>query len=342
MIIGVTGFTGAIGGEVARKLLEDSAVDRVIIPVRARSLDEAKSRARQRMLASYHTWVHDWDRRIVVIPDGGPVSWPRDINIDCWVHCAFGTSFVDSAGWEASRGYSMDLIKSAQSTPTPPSVIYVSSAPVVQYCNSVVTEQSIPNPSNGYLRAKLSVERLFNKHCKSYCIVRVPIVIPDVVICRKMRRNMLWVIPACAKLGEIRRPNGTSDAKVDCMLLSDCAAGLARIATNHKSVEALTFNYALGNRAIATTDDLIHMVNELELYDKRILSVNEWSSQGRLSRAIDHYIPFLYSGCLYASEKVDPHRFPWLPRPTAISPEAIVKLLAGISINDAVKESLSP
>ena len=208
----VTGTTGMIGAEAMATLLDRGWHVRAL--VRAPDRPAAERRLTDRL--------HEADRADLiphlacpslealpgdVTQDGLGLSASDLEGVSAVVHCAAETSFKPDADTETVNvGGTRNVLQLARSMTPPPRLIHVSTAYVQMgpfHTEITEDESSATEYDNNYVRSKREAERLVRASGLDAVVLRPSIVLNRTHKDRRMRRSILWVIPAMAQLRDV-------------------------------------------------------------------------------------------------------------------------------------------
>lgn len=208
----VTGATGQIGAEVTVTLIDRGWHVRAL--VRAANRREAARRLRQRL--------HEADRADLIphLEDGRLDAVPGDVTLEALglfpdetddlaaiVHCAAETSFKpDAPTARVNVGGTRNVVELARSIAPSPRLVHVSTAYVQMGPFHTEIDENEPSETlydNNYVRSKREAERLVREADLDAVALRPSIVLNRTHKDRRMRRSILWVIPALAQLGDV-------------------------------------------------------------------------------------------------------------------------------------------
>lgn len=211
----VTGTTGMIGAEVMATLLDRGW--RVRALVRAADRPTAAHRITDRL--------HEADRAdLIPYLDGTALTaLPGDVtrehlglseddsaavhSISAVVHCAAETSFKPDAPTQTVNvGGTRNVIAFARAMRPSPRLVHISTAYVQMgpfHAEIAEDEPSDTLYDNTYVRSKREAEQLVRDSGLDALALRPSIVLNRTHKDRRMRRSILWVIPAMAQLGDV-------------------------------------------------------------------------------------------------------------------------------------------
>ena len=208
----VTGTTGMIGAEAVATLIDRGW--RVQALVRASDEREAVRRLINRL--------HEADRADLIPYLGGTTlaAVPGDVTladlgmpthaldeVSAIVHCAAETSFKPEAPTDRINvGGTRNVIALARAMTPSPRLIHISTAYVqMGPFHSEITEDESSETlyDNNYVRSKREAERLIRESDLDAIALRPSIVLNRTHKDRRMRRSILWVIPAMAQLRDV-------------------------------------------------------------------------------------------------------------------------------------------
>ncbi len=211
----VTGTTGMIGAEVMATLLDRGW--RVCALVRAADRSAAARRIADRL--------HEADRADLIPYLAGTAltALPGDVTrarlglseadraaldgVSAIVHCAAETSFKPDAPTQTVNvGGTRNVIELARAMRPSPRLVHISTAYVqMGPCDTEIAEDE-PSETlydNNYVRSKREAEQIVRDSGLEALALRPSIVLNRTHKDRRMRRSILWVIPAMAQLGNV-------------------------------------------------------------------------------------------------------------------------------------------
>ena len=314
----LTGATGMIGAEAAATLVDRGWHVRAL--VRAANRHEAARRLAGRL--------READRAdLVPRLDGSTLeAVPGDVtdadlgmpaaaleNISAIVHCAAETSFKPEAPTQAINvGGTRNVIELAQAMAPSPRLIHISTAYVqMGPFHSEITEDEPTETryDNSYVRSKREAERLVRESGLDAIALRPSIVLNRTHKDRRMRRSILWVIPAMAQLGDVPLD---PDARLDIVparyLAEVVETLLRRTDLGHRC-----YHVAAGRAASRTIREICEAAAAVLPAAGRIrfrgLDAEVPNTDGdrlaqRMMDQLAPYLPFIRADVVYSSERL--------------------------------------
>jgi thioester reductase-like protein len=205
----ITGVTGLIGGELARRLLR-CEVGKISCLIRPNPMVDVRSRLIERMQFSEDNRAARWGESLGSVT--GDVVAPRfglsdhddaqvTESVDMIIHCASELSFVRDARCRETNVTGMhNLIALARRCRRNPLIVHLSTA----FSCGAVTHQCLgeddgSDPDNGhhneYTRSKAMAERVLRDSRESCLILRPSITLSAGIPARKFARAIAWFVP---------------------------------------------------------------------------------------------------------------------------------------------------
>lgn len=317
----VTGTTGMIGAEVMATLMDHGW--RVRALVRAADRPMATRRLTDRL--------HEADRAdLIPYLDGTALTaLPGDVTrdglglseddlatidgISALVHCAAETSFKPEAPTdEINVGGTQNVLALARTLAPSPRLIHISTAYVQMgpfHTEIAEDEASATAYDNNYVRSKREAERLVRDSDLDAAALRPSIVLNRTHKDRRMRRSILWVIPAMAQLGDVPVD---ADARLDIVparYVAEAVDALLRRPELHHRC----YHVTAGPQASRTIAEICDAAAEILPAAGRIRF--QGSGEGLSRQAEDRhaqrfmaqlapYLPFIEADVVYTSKRL--------------------------------------
>lgn len=314
----VTGTTGMIGAEAAATLIDRGWHVRAL--VRARDTEEASRRLANRL--------HEADRADLIpyLVGAALDAVPGDVTladlgmpasalegVSAIVHCAAETSFKPEARTdEINVGGTRNVIELTRSLTPSPRLIHVSTAYVQMgpfHAEIAEDEASETLYDNNYVRSKREAERLVRESDLDAIALRPSIVLNRTHKDRRMRRSILWVIPAMAQLGNVPVD---ADARLD-IVPARYLAEVVEILLRRRDLEHRCYHVTAGAESSRPIGEICEAAAAVFPTAERIRFLGPrpdgQNSDGdrhtqRLMAQLAPYLPFIEADVVYASERL--------------------------------------
>lgn len=314
----VTGTTGMIGAEAMATLLDGGWHVQAL--VRATTPEEAAQRLRDRL--------YEADRADLIPHLGGPrlTALPGDVTqeqlglsmadlhgVSAIVHCAAETSFKPEAPTQrVNVGGTQNVIDAAHAMTPSPRVIHISTAYVQMgpfHAEIAEDEPSETRYDNHYVRSKREAERRVRESDLDAIALRPSIVLNRTHKDRRMRRSILWVIPAMAQLGEVPVE---PDARLD-IVPAHYLAEVIEILLRRTRVGHRCYHVTAGPQASRTIAGIceaaapvLPAAGQIRFLGSQLAAPSENGDRHvqRLMGQLAPYLPFIGADIVYSRERL--------------------------------------